>query len=71
MLASGFRGDPAGLFDRMLASQPVDFAAYLEWEDLAVCCASPELFFRKRGRELLTRPMKGTAARRPGMIKFV
>ena len=31
--------------------------------DLVICSASPELFFRRVGRELTARPMKGTARR--------
>jgi len=68
-LRASFEGDPAGLFAQLVNAQPVEFAAYLEWDELAICCASPELFFeRTRAADgivrLTTRPMKGTAARR-------
>lgn len=68
-LQTSFEGDPAGLFAQLVNAQPVEFAAYLEWEHLAVCCASPELFFSRtrtrHGSRIVTRPMKGTAARHP------
>lgn len=39
------------------------FGALLETADWAICSASPELFFSRRGRRLTSRPMKGTAPR--------
>jgi len=69
-LRASFEGDPAGLFAQLVNAQPVEFAAYLEWDNFCVCCASPELFFERvtapdGTTQLSTRPMKGTAARDP------
>lgn len=43
---------------------PAWFAAYLQFQDKAVLSSSPELFLRRRGKEILTRPIKGTRPRR-------
>jgi len=53
--------DPWRLFLRMAPDAP--YAAYLETADYAVVSASPELFFRLDGEQLVCRPMKGTARR--------
>ena len=56
----------AEMYERLLRAQPVPYAALLQpqagWHVLSF---SPELFFRREGRRIVTRPMKGTAA--PGM----
>jgi para-aminobenzoate synthetase/4-amino-4-deoxychorismate lyase len=62
-LRAPFAGDPAGLLAAMLAAQPVPHAAYLDLGGHVLCSASPELFFRRRGRLVVCRPMKGTAPR--------
>jgi para-aminobenzoate synthetase/4-amino-4-deoxychorismate lyase len=55
--------DPLALFGRLLAAQQPRHAALVDLGRFAVVCASPELFFRREGGRLTTRPMKGTAAR--------
>jgi para-aminobenzoate synthetase/4-amino-4-deoxychorismate lyase len=55
--------DPLALFAALARSQPSPYAAFLELGVEAVCSVSPELFFERRGRRLLCRPMKGTAPR--------
>jgi para-aminobenzoate synthetase/4-amino-4-deoxychorismate lyase len=62
------RGSTAALYERLRARQPVEYGAFLHWQqDRRILSFSPELFFRvesERGRRrILTRPMKGTAAR--------
>ncbi|MBI5706991.1 MAG: bifunctional anthranilate synthase component I family protein/class IV aminotransferase [Armatimonadetes bacterium] len=54
---------PADLFRNMSECRRTAFAAYLETSHLAICCASPELFFELEGNAIRTRPMKGTAPR--------
>lgn len=58
-------GDPFELYRRVRTSNPADFAAYLELgEDAgAVVSASPERFLCVSGREVETRPIKGTLPR--------
>jgi para-aminobenzoate synthetase/4-amino-4-deoxychorismate lyase len=55
--------DPEQLFSRLVAAQNGRLAAYLDLGRFAIASASPELFFRRDGDELKTRPMKGTAPR--------
>jgi para-aminobenzoate synthetase / 4-amino-4-deoxychorismate lyase len=55
--------DPWELFRRLVSPVPPPWAAFLSCGDLAVCSASPELFFRLAGERITCRPMKGTAAR--------
>tara|TARA_B100000700_G_scaffold292023_1_gene351565 strand:- start:697 stop:2493 length:1797 start_codon:yes stop_codon:yes gene_type:complete len=64
-LRSSFRGDPMGLFGDLVRAQRADHSAYLDLGDRAVCSASPELFFRREGRQLTSKPMKGTIGRHP------
>ena len=64
-LRSPFSGDPLGLFGDLVRAQRADHAAYLDLGDQAVCSASPELFIRREGRRLTSRPMKGTIGRHP------
>ncbi|MCL6589970.1 MAG: aminodeoxychorismate synthase component I [Firmicutes bacterium] len=59
----GFKGSPAALYHFLRAQQPVSYAAYLRTEGLTVLSFSPELFFRRDGSKVMTKPMKGTAAR--------
>jgi para-aminobenzoate synthetase/4-amino-4-deoxychorismate lyase len=62
-LRHAWSGDPWEFFLRLVEPQPPPYAAYVETARLAVCSASPELFFRLRGAEIVSRPMKGTAPR--------
>lgn len=55
--------DPFPLFLALDAAQRGRHAAFLDFGERAVLCASPELFFRRDGDQLVTRPMKGTARR--------
>jgi para-aminobenzoate synthetase / 4-amino-4-deoxychorismate lyase len=54
---------PLGLYQSILREQPVEFAALLHCEGRHLLSASPELFFRREGDQIVTKPMKGTAAR--------
>jgi para-aminobenzoate synthetase/4-amino-4-deoxychorismate lyase len=55
--------NPYALFYSMQANQAGRYSFYIEANSHAVCCASPELFFEKSGKEIACRPMKGTAKR--------
>jgi para-aminobenzoate synthetase / 4-amino-4-deoxychorismate lyase len=62
------RGSVAAHYARLLARQPVEYSAFLHWQQgRHVLSFSPELFFRIEGdrplRRIVTRPMKGTARR--------
>ncbi len=54
---------PLELYGRLRTVNPAPFAAYLDCADFAVLSASPERFLRIRGREVETRPIKGTRPR--------
>lgn len=56
-------GPPDALFRRLFMRQPVPYAAYVDTGDVQILSCSPELFFRRDGSRIVTRPMKGTAAR--------
>jgi len=58
----------AALYARLRARQPVDYGAFLHWQQgRYILSFSPELFFRIENegpaRRIVTRPMKGTARR--------
>ncbi len=59
-----FQGDPSKVFLWQSTYNPSPYAAYLAAGDWAVVSASPELFLRIDGRDILTRPIKGTRPRR-------
>ncbi len=64
-LRTDFSGDPLGLFAALSRSQRADHLAYVRLTGAAVCSASPELFFHRSGRDITSRPMKGTRPRHP------
>ena len=48
---------------RLAACHPVPYAGYLDLGDARLVSNSPELFLRRRGRRVETRPIKGTRPR--------
>ncbi|UHA73336.1 aminodeoxychorismate synthase component I [Paenibacillus sp. 481] len=62
-LRSHFEGDSYALYTRLCDAQQADFSAMLQLGDFSILSASPELFFRKIGNQIITRPMKGTVKR--------
>jgi para-aminobenzoate synthetase/4-amino-4-deoxychorismate lyase len=62
-LRADFAGDPRALFAALSAAQRADYGAYLDLGRFVICSASPELFFRRDGARIESRPMKGTAHR--------
>ena len=62
-LTAPFSGNAWSFFLDLALTQQMKYAAYIDTGQFAVCSLSPELFFRLDGREILSRPMKGTAAR--------
>jgi para-aminobenzoate synthetase component 1 len=64
-LTSQSRVDPVALFTTVYQQHPAPHAALLTLSDAGagvdVVSASPELFLRTRGRNVETRPIKGTA----------
>jgi para-aminobenzoate synthetase component 1 len=69
---AGLPAAPSALYDTLRASFPAWFGAFLDYGDHALLCNSPELFLRitprqDGSRHVLTRPIKGTRPRQPGM----
>lgn len=62
-MAGRVHGDPFGLYRDLALGQRGAHNAYLDLGRFAVASASPELFFRRTGDQVLLRPMKGTARR--------
>lgn len=62
-LTADFDADPWPLFRMLCRAQRSRYSAYVRTENHTLCSVSPELFFEKSGREIICRPMKGTAAR--------
>lgn len=60
-------GDPLAAYSRLRSHNPAPFGALLRFADNAERCAvisaSPELFLRLAGRDVLTSPIKGTRPR--------
>lgn len=54
---------PWELYCRLREVSPVPYSAFLELGDLTIASASPELFLRKEGPRVITRPIKGTRPR--------
>jgi para-aminobenzoate synthetase / 4-amino-4-deoxychorismate lyase len=63
-LSASFTGSSAGLFaDAVEALRPA-YGAFVDDGSRALASFSPELFLRRRGRDVRTSPIKGTAPRR-------
>lgn len=62
-LRAAFHHDAWAYFLHLIQAQQGCYGAYIDLEDWAICCASPELFFEWGDRTLTCRPMKGTAPR--------
>jgi para-aminobenzoate synthetase/4-amino-4-deoxychorismate lyase len=56
-------GEPWGMFTQLCRGQRSGCCGFVDIGDLAICSASPELFFQLEGDRLWSRPMKGTAPR--------
>ena len=56
-------GSPEALYKVLRRNQSVSYGAYIRWGAERVMSFSPELFFKKSGKRLTVRPMKGTLAR--------
>ena len=62
-LVGYFNETPRNVFAKLIAAQPTPHGVFFETENLAICSASPELFFSLKDNQLEMRPMKGTRKR--------
>jgi para-aminobenzoate synthetase/4-amino-4-deoxychorismate lyase len=58
-----FSGHPYSLYQELKKKQSVPYNAFIKIRDRYVLSISPELFFRKAGNHIVSRPMKGTMPR--------
>ncbi len=58
-----FAGSAEKLYNILRRNQSVGYGAYIRNGNERILSFSPELFFRKKGAEIIGRPMKGTAQR--------
>jgi para-aminobenzoate synthetase/4-amino-4-deoxychorismate lyase len=58
-----YPGDPFLLYRQLVSAQAGAYQGYFETDEFAIACGSPELFFALEGDRVISRPMKGTAAR--------
>lgn len=58
-----FSGNGLELYTALRAGNPAPYSAYLSTGDFEFISTSPEQFLRKQGRQLVTRPIKGTRPR--------
>ncbi|MDP8260565.1 MAG: bifunctional anthranilate synthase component I family protein/class IV aminotransferase [Candidatus Gygaella obscura] len=63
-----FFGSPIDFYFDLRSRQPTGFSAYIHFKDSCILSLSPELFFRKRGSYIYTRPMKGTIKKGKNII---
>ena len=55
--------DPFAIYNRLVVEQNAHYNAFIQHDDVSIISISPELFFKKDGDRLITRPMKGTTNR--------
>lgn len=68
-LASRFDGDGRAIYHRVRARQPDGYCACLDLGRHKILSLSPELFFRRDGSLLTSKPMKGTLARQGSPVE--
>ncbi|RKY22403.1 MAG: hypothetical protein DRQ55_01200 [Planctomycetota bacterium] len=56
-------GAPADLARVLRRSSPAPFGGFMAWPGAALVSSSPELFLRRRGEQVQSRPIKGTRPR--------
>jgi para-aminobenzoate synthetase/4-amino-4-deoxychorismate lyase len=59
-----FQGDPYDLYKRLKHEQAVPYPAFIETDKFKILSLSPEMFIKKSGEYITTKPMKGTWWRR-------
>jgi len=58
-----FQGCAEALYATLRGAQAVEYAAFIDCDELKVLSLSPELFISKSGDQLTAKPMKGTCKR--------
>ncbi len=69
-LCASFEGNPLALYQELVNAHPASYCAFLPFgQNDAVLSASPELFFKLQNRQVMVRPIKGTAPRFEDLAK--
>jgi para-aminobenzoate synthetase component I len=55
--------DPCAVFQNLMDVSPNPFSAFYRLQDRYLLCASPERFLTKKGKRLISQPIKGTVKR--------
>lgn len=55
--------EPLAFYERLRAASPAPHSAYLDLGGMQVFSASPECFLKMSGKQIITRPIKGTRPR--------
>ena len=55
-----FDGDAFSFYKKLKKEQPVPYPAYIKDKDFSILSLSPEMFIKKNGTHVKTKPMKGT-----------
>ena len=58
-----FKGDAYSYYNQLQQNQSASYRAFLQMNETKILSLSPELFFKLDGRNITTRPMKGTMRR--------
>jgi para-aminobenzoate synthetase/4-amino-4-deoxychorismate lyase len=58
-----FAGDPLAIYARLRQTARAGYGGFVWTGNRAIASLSPELFFALRGKQVMARPMKGTAER--------
>ena len=62
-LRAAFQGSAWSFFHTLHRGQRARYSAFVRLPSFSICSGSPELFFAMEGRQVMARPMKGTAPR--------
>jgi para-aminobenzoate synthetase component 1 len=57
--------DPLQLYHNLSVISPAPFGGFYKLNDKYLLCASPERFLQKKGRRIISQPIKGTIKRNP------
>lgn len=63
--AECFKVDPFALFKELVRLSPAPFSGFYRHGNSSLMTASPERFLAKRGRKIISQPIKGTIRRHP------
>ena len=58
-----FNGDPLTAYQVLRTALPSPFSGFMQWDNKAVLCLSPERFIQARNKKIETKPIKGTIKR--------